>query len=551
MRFPLALAFVAVASLCASAAPDPIFDVAAITAVPLNPKVLKRSEQEGLVTEEVMFHAEDDGAKSVDIFALFVYPKGAVKAPAFVWNQGGLNKASPQIPELGARRGYATLCIDFPQPGYRSTGGYPINRDLVVGDDPRQAPIYHGAIALLQAVSYLQTRPEVDPDRIGMAGSSWGGFFTTLMAGIDPRLKVASAMFGTGSLQLGNAWWDDLGKPNRDAAERERWATTLDPALRLPASRVPIGWFTGTNDHFYWMPAMMRTYAQANEPKHLTLYPIWNHGLPPVGDELVFEWLDVHLKGAPAFPKLSPLKLESSPAGTTARWTYSGPRTIVSADLILSYGDDGNWERRCWITLPASCADGVCSASLPAGDIPYYIGGAVLDAHGFRYSTPLLRVSAADFAKEAPRQMLDYDGAAQWGGFEEAQMEYLKLNGWRTPFTLVEGKSGHGAAIAAGTAVKLPPVLFTAGIPHVLRFYAKSAAAGNVTVTLSQKLMNDTHAEQSTYPVGPEWKLVEVPFTPRAASVATLDISLTASVGAVIDEVSFRPAWVTASKSDR
>src|SRR5262249_15966508 len=148
-------------------------DVKALTATPLNPRTLKRTEKGGIVTEEVRFHSETDGGKDVDIFGIFSYPKGGKKLPAFVWNQGGLAQAGDYWPEVGARRGYAVLCIDFPMPGYRSTGGYPIVSGLEVGDDPRKAPIYHGAVALLKAVSYLESRPEVDKDRIGMAGSSW------------------------------------------------------------------------------------------------------------------------------------------------------------------------------------------------------------------------------------------------------------------------------------------------------------------------------------------------------------------------------------------
>jgi dienelactone hydrolase len=84
---------------------------------------------------------------------------------------------------------------------------------------------------LLKAVSYLESRPEVDKDRIGMGGSSWGGFFTTLMVRVDPRLKAGACLFGTGNLQLGNAWWDGQSRHGRKPptlAERERWRKTLD-----------------------------------------------------------------------------------------------------------------------------------------------------------------------------------------------------------------------------------------------------------------------------------------------------------------------------------
>jgi hypothetical protein len=36
----------------------PVFDFKALTSTPLNARVLKRSEEDGIVTEEVMFHSK-------------------------------------------------------------------------------------------------------------------------------------------------------------------------------------------------------------------------------------------------------------------------------------------------------------------------------------------------------------------------------------------------------------------------------------------------------------------------------------------------------------
>jgi len=380
-------------------AADAIFDVQSIIDTPLNPKVLTRSEKDGIVTEEVMFHSEMDGKKSVDIFAYFCYPKGAKKLPAFIWNQAGLGKASTYFPELGAKRGYAVLCIDNPMPGYRSTGGYGVSLDLK--GDPKQNGIYHTAVALLKAVSYLRSRPEVDKNRIGMAGSSWGGFFTTLMAGIDPRLKAASAMFGCGSLQLGNGWWSEPKNTEADKAYREHWRTTLDPAWRLPKSKVPIGWFTGANDQFYWMPALMSSYAMAGGPKHLTLMPNYNHGLPPELDDQVFAWLDVYLRKKPPFITVSPVSVVKRNGKPYARWTFTAvkERPVTNAELILSYGESGNWVGRKWETLPAKIAGQQCEVELPDNPQTCYIGGAIVDQQQYRYSTPLLRVNLKELGR--------------------------------------------------------------------------------------------------------------------------------------------------------
>lgn len=42
----------------------------------------------------------------------------------------------------------------------------------------------------MRAIDYLLTRPDVDPDRISITGTSGGGTQTTLIAALDPRIKV-------------------------------------------------------------------------------------------------------------------------------------------------------------------------------------------------------------------------------------------------------------------------------------------------------------------------------------------------------------------------
>ena len=44
----------------------------------------------------------------------------------------------------------------------------------------------------IRAVDYLLTRPEVDPERINITGTSGGGFQAAHIAALDPRIKVAA-----------------------------------------------------------------------------------------------------------------------------------------------------------------------------------------------------------------------------------------------------------------------------------------------------------------------------------------------------------------------
>lgn len=69
---------------------------------------------------------------------------------------------------------------------------------------------------LKRALDYLVTRPEVDADRIGMAGLSYGGFFTLYTTAADTRIKAAlSSCFFNDWRRYGWQDWSLFGAANR------------------------------------------------------------------------------------------------------------------------------------------------------------------------------------------------------------------------------------------------------------------------------------------------------------------------------------------------
>lgn len=548
LRWIVAVAIVlGVSSFVSAAEPvkETVFDLKAILDTPLKPKMLKKSEANGIVTEEIMFHSEMDGAKSVDIFGIFCYPKGAKNLPAFIWNQGGLAQASSYFPEFGAKRGYAALCIDFPMPGYRSTGGYPIVSGLELTKDLKQAPIYHGAVALLKAVSFLEQCSEVDKNRIGMCGSSWGGFYTTLMVGIDPRLKVGSAMFGCGGLQHGNSWWAGQpdGKPNQSPEYLDRWRQTLDPAWRLPNRKTPMAWFTGTNDNFYWMPGLMESYDRVGGPKLLALLPNWDHGLDEALDEEVFVWLDMHLKGAQPLLSVSPLTIERrSGQGTVAKWTFAGKRPAKRAEVLVSYGEPGNWRARYWISVPAKIDGQTCEAVLPKTEQVAFVSGTVLDKESFRSSTPLVRVSGAS-AGPRGTAVPDYNTCAEWGSFEAPQVNFLDRLGLPHPAIVSNGhKSSQSASLTAGEN-SIGPVRLNARIPHRLSCYMKADHPVEVKVGVAGLSGKNAASTAETVKVGTDWTEVhrDIGPTENLFAAVKLMVDVPKGVKVQLDDVEVHP----------
>lgn len=528
------------AGLARGAEPDPVFDVPALAAAPIEARVLQSTEAEGIVTEEVRFFSEMDGTNRVEIFAIFCYPKGARALPALIWNQSGMAKASTYFPLLAARRGYAALCIDFPQAGYRSSGGYVINSGLVYEGDPKRAPLAHAVTALIRAVSFLQSRPEADPERIGMCGSSWGGFFTTLAMGVDSRLKAGSSMFGCGSLQDGCAWFYSKGQPP-DAAYLEKWSRTFDPAFRLPGLTRPMAWFSGCNDHFYWFNALMATYAKPAGPKHLALLPNYDHGLSPVLDEQVFGWLDVYLKGAPPFIAVEAPRVEQKGGRPVFRWNWRSPvRRPASAEVALSFGKPGNWKTRYWKVLHATLGeDGVCEAPLPRVNVPMMVFGTVVETNGYRSSTAAVEVQAAAEATDP----VAYNGCGMWGGFEEQEVAWLKGVGLLLkPSVTNDAHTGRQALVVQGKAGIATCVYYMAGRPHRFSLFAKSAEPAVLKITLNGVFDGQPKTWSVEAPTDPTWREISLTCTPPDCKAPNLGIEFeTGGKPIALDTVTFQP----------
>jgi dienelactone hydrolase len=95
-----------------------------------------------------------------------------------------LNAPGPVL----AREGYLTLCIDMPTFGERAG---------VTEDEAAKAALWHGRTLFGQmvseqaaALSWLATRPEVDPQRIGVTGLSMGATLAYFLAAVDSRVKA-------------------------------------------------------------------------------------------------------------------------------------------------------------------------------------------------------------------------------------------------------------------------------------------------------------------------------------------------------------------------
>ncbi len=68
---------------------------------------------------------------------------------------------------------------------------------------------------LTRAIDYFETQPEIDPNRIGMAGLSYGGMYTLITSAVEPRIKVAvSSCFVNDRKQYAWGDWSYVNQAN-------------------------------------------------------------------------------------------------------------------------------------------------------------------------------------------------------------------------------------------------------------------------------------------------------------------------------------------------
>ena len=101
-----------------------------------------------------------------------------------------------------ARNGYVCLTIDTLQLGEIEGihhGTY--NHDMWWWNARGYSPAGVEAWNCIRSLDYLQSRPEVDGDRIGVTGRSGGGAYSWWIAALDDRIKVAVPVAGITSLR--------------------------------------------------------------------------------------------------------------------------------------------------------------------------------------------------------------------------------------------------------------------------------------------------------------------------------------------------------------
>ena len=232
---------------------------------------------------------------------LYVCGHGRVKKDGISYG----NKVHYQHhPGWFARHGYVCLVIDSVQLGEIEGihhGTY--DHDMWWWNNRGYTPAGVEAWNCVRALDYLQSRKEVDPERIGVTGRSGGGVYSWWIAAIDQRIKAAVPVAGITDVQ--NHVVDGCVEGHCDCmffVNTYGWDYPLVVALVAPR---PLLIGNSDNDSIFPIDGVKRTYEKARkiyklygaEENVALLVTSGGHNDTPELRMPAFRWFDKHLKG--------------------------------------------------------------------------------------------------------------------------------------------------------------------------------------------------------------------------------------------------------------
>ena len=173
---------------------------------PLNPRVMGTLEREQFRVEKILYESQPGYYVTA---ALFIPRLIEQPAPGILFCSGhtseGFRSEVYQTMILNlVHKGFVVLAFDpvgqgerqvhFSDTGEPFPGGpthqhsYPGAQQFILGQSPARSMIWDG----IRGIDYLVSRPEVDPDRIGVTGRSGGGTQTAYIAAFDERVVAAA-----------------------------------------------------------------------------------------------------------------------------------------------------------------------------------------------------------------------------------------------------------------------------------------------------------------------------------------------------------------------
>ena len=360
---------------------------------PLDAKVVRDWERDGIVYRYVTFHVGKFKGKPARMAAFYAFPQGANKLPGLLHLHGGGQRAFLHEVEFYAKRGYPCVSINWGgremeeahegdpntdwgavDPTQSNVPGYfnlqPGDKYLDPIESPRNNNWYLLTLGARRGLTFLEQQPEVDPDKLGVYGHSMGGNLTVYVAGSDERLKAAAPSVGGSGFR--NEPWPLLPQqrkqlPNGDV---KLFDATLGFESYAPHITVPLLWLGATNDFHGIMDDTYRT-GELIPHKNVryAFTPHMNHRFTPEFAVTRQLWFDQYLKGSFTFPQTPGSNLVLATEDHVPEMLVTPDSSQTLAEVHVYYSVDPDPQARFWRSAEAERSGDNWTAKLPILDV--------------------------------------------------------------------------------------------------------------------------------------------------------------------------------------
>lgn len=332
--------------------------------------------------------------------AYYAYPTNpAGKVPGILQMHGGGQRAMSEMVEAAAANGYACISInwggkpmkdqqqgdpgtdwgalDATQDGHNSHYGSlkPDGKTLDAVVSPRNNNWFLLVLAARRALTFLEQRPEVDPQRLGVHGHSMGGKLTVMTAAVDPRVKAAVPSCG-GTAAAPRKLRERPGSSCRPVNPEPLYHKTIDDINSIRRITCPILYTGPQNDFNGILDNLYANWPQMpSQSVHYSISPHLNHRHISESEFAGRHFFDVILRAEGSFPKTPQiyvsLKTEDGVPQVTLR--PDDADQVVKVDIYYSL--DPHSLTRFWRTAAATRSGGAWSAKCPviSADVPLFV----------------------------------------------------------------------------------------------------------------------------------------------------------------------------------
>lgn len=212
-----------------------------------------------------------------------------------------------------AQRGYVVIAPDYP--GFGDQKNYDFTKDRY------ESGVMKAIFNNIRCIDYLQTRAEVDPERIGAIGHSLGGHTAMYTAAFEPRIKVIVSSCGWTL----NSYYNNYNEEMRKKFGSRLWGYAQERYSPLALTRyhlklenmpfdfddviaalAPRPFFSNSpiHDANFNVEGVRVGIAHAAEVYHFlnadsslqVRYPVESHDFPPLIRYEAYDFIDQYLK---------------------------------------------------------------------------------------------------------------------------------------------------------------------------------------------------------------------------------------------------------------